>query len=166
MVERTVEDLEASYNKMLADDRAGGDYHKIRKFHESIIHAAIFPPKKVLFQAVTPVLRIRLGTVLKLYQTLLTKTQQKDKPRTNTARIKQQQKCEKMSADLLELTVELVNVGSVFVNFQNLIERFKAVLSEDWQILDDITKGSDNSTNKKLNTEVGMCESVVYCVPK
>ena len=166
MVERTVEDLEASYNKMLADDRAGGDYHKIRKFHESIIHVAIFPPKKVLFQAVTPVLRIRLGTVLKLYQTLLTKTQQKEKPRTNTARIKQQQKWEKMSADLLELKVELVNVGSVFINFQNLIERFKAVLSEDWQILDDITKGSDNSTNKKLNTEVGMCESVVYCVPK
>ena len=114
---------------MLADDRAGGDYHKIRKFHESIIHVSIFP-KKMLFQVVTPVLHIRLGTVLKLYQTLLTKTQQKDKPRTNTARIKQQQKCEKMSADLLELTVELVNVGSVFVNFQNLIERFKAVLSE------------------------------------
>ena len=64
------------------------------------------------------------------------------------------------------LKVELVNVGSVFVNFQNLIERFKAVLSEDWQILDDITKGSDSSTNKKLNTEVGMCEYVVYCVPK
>ena len=161
MVERTVEDLEASYNKMLADDRAGGDYHKIRKFHESIIHAAIFPIK-MLFQVVPPVLHIRLETVLKFYQTLLTKTQQKDKPRTNTARIKQQQKWEKMSA----LKVELVNVGSVFVNFQNLIERFKAVLSEDWQILDDITKGSDSSTNKKLNTEVGMCEYVVYCVPK
>ena len=140
MVERTVEDLEASYNKMLADDRAGGDYHKIRKFYESIIHAAIFQ-KRMLFQVVTPVLHIRLGTVLKLYQTLLTKTQQKDKPRTNTARIKQQQKWEKMSADLLELKVELVNVSSFFINFQNLIERFKAVLSEDWQILDDITKG-------------------------
>ena len=165
MVERTMEDLEASYNKMLADDRAGGDYHKIRKFHESIIHAAIFPIK-MLSQVVTPVLHIRLGTFLKLCQTLLTKTQQKDERSTNTSRIKQQQKWEKISADLLELKLELVNAGSVFINFQKLIERFKAVLSEDWQILDDIAKGSDNSTNKKLNTEVGKCESVVCCVPK
>ena len=133
--------------------------------YESIIHAAIFPIK-MLSQVVTPVLHIRLGTVLKLCQTLLTKTQQKDKPRTNTARIKQQQKGEKLSADLLELKVELVNAGSVFINFQNLIERFKAVLSEDWQVLDDIPKESDNSTNKKLNTEVGKCKSVVCCVPK
>ena len=130
MVERTVEDLEASYNKMLADDRAGGDCHKTGKFHESIIHAAIFPIK-TLSQVVTPVLHIRLGTVLKLYQILLSKTQQKDKPGTNTARIEQEQKWEKMSADLLQLEVELVDTGSVFINFQNLIDSLKAVSSED-----------------------------------
>ena len=28
IVEKTMEDLEASYNEMLADDKAGGDFHK------------------------------------------------------------------------------------------------------------------------------------------
>ena len=87
--------------------------HKTGKFHESIIHAAIFPIK-TLFQVVTPALNIRLGTVLKLYQILLSKTQEKDKPGTNTVRIEQEQKWEKMSADLLQLEVELVDTGSVF----------------------------------------------------
>ena len=32
---------------MLAGDTAGGDCHKTRKFHESIIHAAIFLKKTV-----------------------------------------------------------------------------------------------------------------------
>ena len=89
IVERAMEDLEASYNEMLTDDRAGGDCHKTGKFHESIIHAAIFP-KKTLSQVVTPVLHIRLGTVLKLYQFLLTKTKQKYKLGTNTARVEQE----------------------------------------------------------------------------
>ena len=141
IVERTM----ASYNEMLTDDRAGGDCHKTGTFHESIIHAAIFPIK-TLSQVVTPVLHIRLGTVLKLYQILLAKTQEKDKPGTNAARIEQEQKWERMSADLLELEVELVNTGSVFI--------------EDWQTLDDITKGLDNSTKKKLNTEEEKCASV------
>ena len=47
---------------------------------------------KTLSQFVTPVLHTRLGTVLKLYQILLSKTQQKDKPRTKSARIEQKQK--------------------------------------------------------------------------
>ena len=34
IVERTMEDFEASCNEMLADDRAGGNCHKARKFHE------------------------------------------------------------------------------------------------------------------------------------
>ena len=83
----------------------------------------------------TTVLHIRLGTVLKLYQILLAKTQPKDKPGTSTARIEQKQKWEKMSADLLELEVEIVNTGSVFIDFQNLIDRLKAALSEDWQAM-------------------------------
>ena len=53
-----------------------------------------------------------------------------------------------MSADLLELKVELVNTGSLFVAFQNLIDFLKAVLSEDWQTLHDLGPGSDNSTKK------------------
>ena len=40
------------------------------------------------------------------------------------------------------------------------------MLSEDWQTLDDIAKRSDNSTKKKLNTEVGKCKSVVCCETK
>ena len=143
----------------------GGYCHKTGKFHESIIHAAIFPIK-TLSLVVTTVLHVRFGRVLKLYQILLAKTQPKGKPGTNTARIEQKQKWEKMSADLLELEVELVYTGSVFIDFQNLIDRLKAVLSEDWQALDDIAKGSDNSTKKKLNAEVGKCESAVCCVTK
>ena len=40
-----------------------------------------------------------------------------------------------MSADLLELEVEHVDTGYVFIDFQNLIDRFKTVSSEDWQTL-------------------------------
>ena len=43
--ERTIEDSDATYNKMLTDHIAGHDCHETWKFHESIIHAAIFPPK-------------------------------------------------------------------------------------------------------------------------
>ena len=161
VVERTMEDLEASYNEILTDDRAGGDCHKTGKFHESIIHAVIFITKTL-----STVLHIRLGTVLKLYQILLYKTQQRDKPGTNTARTEQEQKWEKMRVDLLQLDVELVDTGSFFIDFQNLIDRLKAVSSEDWQTLDDIAKGSDNSTKKKLNTEPGQCESVICCLTK
>ena len=131
--------MEASYNELLADDTAGGDCHKTGTFHESIIHAAIFSIK-TLSQVATPVLHIRLGTVLKLYQILLTKTQQKDRPGTNTARIEQEQKLARKSADLVELEVKLVYTGIAFINFQNLIDHLKAVLSDDWQRLGDITK--------------------------
>ena len=154
-----MEDLVTSCNK------AGGDCHKTRKFHGSIIHAAMFPIK-TLSQVVTPVLHIRLGTTLKLYQILLAKTQQKDKPGTSTARTEQEQKWERMSADLLELEVELVNTDSVFSDFQNSMDRLKAVLSEDQQTLDDITKGSGNSTKKKSNTEEEKCAFVVCGVTK
>ena len=154
-----MEDLVTSCNK------AGGDCHKTRKFHGSIIHAAMFPIK-TLSQVVTPVLHIRLGTTLKLYQILLAKTQQKDKPGTSTARTEQEQKWERMSADLLELEVELVNTDSVFSDFQNSMDRLKAVLSEDQQTLDDITKGSGNSTKKKSNTEEEKSAFVVCGVTK
>ena len=97
---------------------------------------------------------------------MLTKTQQKDKSGTNSAIIKQEQKWERMSADLLELEAWLVNTGSVFIDFQNLIDLLKVVLSGDWQTLDDIAKESDNSTKKKLNTEEEKCASVVCCVKK
>ena len=69
-----------------------------------------------------------------------------------------------MSADLLELEDKLVNTGSVFIDSQNLIECFKAVLSEDWKTLHDIATGSDNSTKKKLNTEKDKCLSAVRCI--
>ena len=76
------------------------------------------------------------------------KIEQKHNPGTNIARLEQEQKWEKMSADLLELKVELVNTGSLFVAFQNLIDFLKAVLSEDWQTLHDLGPGSDKSTKK------------------
>ena len=65
IVEKAMKDLEASYNEMLADDRAGSDCHKTENFYQSIIYAAISPIKTVS-QVVTAVLHIKLGTVLKL----------------------------------------------------------------------------------------------------
>ena len=75
-VSRTMGNFQANYHEMFADT-AGGDYPKTGKFHESIIYARIYK-KKLLSEVVTPVLHMRLGTVLKLYQILPTKTQQKD----------------------------------------------------------------------------------------
>ena len=49
-----------------------------------------------------------------------------------------------------EAEVELVDTGSVFIDFENLIDCLKTVPSEDWQTLDEIAKGSDNG-NKKRN---------------
>ena len=135
--------FQANYHEMFADT-AGGDYPKAGKFHESIIHAAIYK-KKLLSEVVTPVLHIRLGTVLKLYQILPTKTQQKDTSGKNTARIEKEQ-WERMSANFLELEVENVNDGSVFIDSQHLIDHLKAALSVDWQTLDDIVRGLENST--------------------
>ena len=71
-----------------------------------------------------------------------------------------------MSAYLLELEVELVNTGSVFTDFQNLIDCSKAVLSEDCKTLHDIVRWSDNSTKKKLNIEKDKCLSAVCCITK
>ena len=135
--------FQANYHEMFADT-AGGDYPKTGKFHESIIHAAIYK-KKLLSEVVTPVLHIRLGTVLKLYQILPTKTQQKDTSGKNTARIEKEQ-WERMSANFLELEVENVNDGSVFIDSQHLIDHLKAALSVDWHTLDDIVRGLENST--------------------
>ena len=53
-----------------------------------------------------------------------------------------------MSADLLEPEVEIATTANVFINFQNLIDSLKVVLSEDWQTLDDISKGPDSSTKR------------------
>ena len=41
--ERTIEDFEVKYNKMLTVHMAGHHFHETKKFHEPIIHAAIFP---------------------------------------------------------------------------------------------------------------------------
>ena len=40
------------------------------------------------------------------------------------------------------------------------------MLSYDWQTLDDIGKGSDNSTKKKVNTEEDKSASVGCCITK
>ena len=63
--------------------------------------------------------------------------------------MEQEQKQERKNIDFLELQVEVVNTGRALSDFQTLIDCLKAVLFEDWQTLDDINKGSDNSTRKK-----------------
>ena len=70
-----IEGLEACYNENL-DDRAGG-LHKRGKFHKSIISRVLFPIKP-LSNVVPPVLHIKLGIVVKIYQVLFSKTQHKD----------------------------------------------------------------------------------------
>ena len=66
-----MEDLEASYNEMLAGDRADNHCHKTENFYKSFYHSAIVL-MKAPSQIVTPVLHIKLWTVL---TNLLTKTQ-------------------------------------------------------------------------------------------
>ena len=127
--ERTIKDLEASYNKNLVDDRAGG-LHKRRKFHESIISRAFFPIKS-LSPVVPSVLHIKLAIVLKLYQILLSKTQQKDGTETNTARTDQEEKGECESEKLSEKEAELLHSACVFIDFENFKDRFEARLYED-----------------------------------
>ena len=68
--------------------------------------------------------------------------------------------------DPLEFKVELVDAGSALIDYQNLSDCLRAVLSEGWETLDDINKGSGNSTKKKLNTEEGNCASAIYCLTK
>ena len=95
---------------------------------------------------------------------LLAKTQQKEEPGTNSAIIEQKQKLERMSADLLELEVELANTDSAFIDLQNIIDCLKAVLSGDWETLDATPKGLDNSTKKKLNTKKEKWAPVLCCI--
>ena len=160
--EQTIEDLEASYNENLVDDRTGG-LHKRGKFHESIISRALFPIKS-LSPVVPPVLYIKLGIVLKLYQILLSITQQKDNIETSTVRADQEEKWECESEKLLEKEAELLYSGCIFIDFENLKDRFEARLSEDWPTLDNIAKNSYNKPNKKSENE--RCKSVVCCISK
>ena len=74
-----MENLEASYNQMLADDIAGGDCHKTWNYNESVIHSVIVQIR-ALTQVDIRVLHIRLWTALTIKQILLMKTQQKHNP--------------------------------------------------------------------------------------
>ena len=106
--------FQANYHEMFADT-AGGDYPKTGKFHESIIHAGIYK-KKLLSEVATPILHIRLGTVLKLYQILPSKTTKRH-VREKHCQNRKEQQWERMSVNLLELEVENVNNDSVFIVF-------------------------------------------------
>ena len=66
----------------------------------------------------------------------------------------------------VRVKIELVDAGSALIDFQKLSHCLRTVLSEGWETLDDINKGSDNSTKKKLNTEEGKCASAIYCLTK
>ena len=160
--EQTIENLEASYNENLVNDRAGR-LHKRGKFHELIISRALFPIKSLSY-VVPPVFHIKLGIALKLYQILLSKTQQKDSIETSTARADQEEKWECKSEKLLEKKAEILHSGCVFINFENLEDHFEARLSEDWPTLDNIPKRSYNNPNKESENE--WCESVVCCILK
>ena len=89
ILEPTIEELEASFNEKLVDDRAGG-LHKRETFHESTISRLLFPIKP-LSHVLSCALHIKLGIVLKLYQILLSKTQQKDNIEASTARADQEE---------------------------------------------------------------------------
>ena len=160
--EQTIEDLETSYNENLVDDRAGG-LHKREKFHESIIGSPLFPIKS-LSHVVPSVLHIGLGIVLKLYQILLSKTQEKDNIETSTARADQQEKWEHESEKLLEKEAQLLHSGFVFIDFENLKDRFEAKLSKDWSMIDDIAKRSYSKPNTESENE--QCKSAICCISK
>ena len=72
---------------------------------------------KSLSYVVPPVLHINLGIVLKLYQVLLSKTQEKNietRIETSTAKADQEEKWECESQKLLEKEVELLRSGCTF----------------------------------------------------
>ena len=162
ITEKIIEDLEASYNENLVDDRAGG-HHKRGKSHESITSRPLFPIQK-LSHVVPSALHIKLGIVLKLYQILLSKTQQKDNIETSTARVDQEKKWECESEKLLEKEAELLHSGCVFIGLKNLKDHFETRLSEDWLALDNISKRSYNKPNKETENEE--CKSVVCYISK
>ena len=105
--ERTIEDLADSYNENLVE--RGGGLHKRGKFHESVISRPLFPIKS-LSHIVPPILHIKLGIVLKLYQILLSKTQENDNVET-TGRAGQEKKLECKSEKLLQKVAELLRSG-------------------------------------------------------
>ena len=139
--ERTIEDLEDSYNENLVE--RGGGLHKTRKFHESVISRLLFPIKS-LSHVLPPILHTKLGIVLHLYQILLSKTQENDYIERSTARAGQEKKLERESEKLLEKEAELLHSGCVFIDFENLNDHFKSKLSKDWSKIDDIAKRSYN----------------------
>ena len=115
-------------------------------------------------RVVPPVLHIKLRIALKLYQILLCKTQQKDKNEASTVGADQEEKWKWESKKLLEKEIELLHFGCVFIDFENLKDRFEARLSGDWPALDNIAKRSCSKPNKKNVSE--QCKSVVCCVSK
>ena len=117
-----------------------------------------------MYHVIPPVLYIKLGIVLKLYQILLSKTQQKDNIETSTARADQKEKWECESEKLLEKETELVHSGCVFIDLENLKDRFETRLSEDWLALNNIVKRPYNKPNKENENEE--CKSTVCCISK
>ena len=72
---------------------------------------------KSLSHVVPPVLHINLGIVLKLYQVLVSKTQEKNietRIETSTAKADKEEKWECESQKLLEKEVELLRSGCAF----------------------------------------------------
>ena len=102
---------------------------------------------------VPPVPHIKLGIVSKLYQIFLSKTQQQDSIETSTTREDQEEKWECRSEKLLEKEAKLLHSGCVFIDFENLKDRFEARLPEDWSTLDNIAKRSYNKSNKESENE-------------
>ena len=102
---------------------------------------------------VPPVPHIKLGIVLKLYQIFLSKTQQQDSIETSTTREDQEEKWECRSEKLLEKEAKPLHSGCVFIDFENLKDRFEARLPEDWSTLDNIAKRSYNKSNKESENE-------------
>ena len=60
--------------------------------------------------------------------------------------------------------LELVNTGSVFIDFQNKTDYLKGVLFGDWETVDAIAKWLGYSTKKKLNTEEEKCGPDLCCL--
>ena len=173
---------------MLTDHIAGHHCQETGKFHELIIHAAIFPIKTVWGCHCPPPHKI--GNRFEALPNFAGQNTIKKQPwnkhchnRTGTKMGKNECRSFRIRSRtcniwmclhwflkfnwLLEGCViwRLANT-SVFIAFQNLIDCIKAVLPGDWQTLDVISKGSDNGTKKKLNTKEEKCAPIVCCIIK
>jgi len=148
---RTIEELEAFYNKNLCKDRHVENIRKTGKFHGSIFHRSVFPIS-TLDNVVPPVLHIMLGIVLKLFNLVLARCREIDSLEGTTTQLEETQgqndKWKLEREKLQSLEAKCRQLGCDFVDLYNLKHRIEAVWAGNYEDLDFIASASDNHSKR------------------